>query len=86
MGRSGDRGQPARLAEVRSEQVKALGKVLGHDLRFADDRHEVRISIPARNEVPMEVAVDTETGEISVLKCIGAHDVGQAINPDAVEG
>ncbi len=34
----------------------------------------------------VEVAVDTETGEISVLKCIGAHDVGQAINPDAVEG
>ena len=34
----------------------------------------------------VEVAVDTETGEVSVLKCVGAHDVGQAINPDAVEG
>ena len=34
----------------------------------------------------VEVAVDTETGEISVLKSVGAHDVGQAINPDAVEG
>jgi CO/xanthine dehydrogenase Mo-binding subunit len=30
--------------------------------------------------------VDTETGEITVLKSVGAHDVGQAINPDAVEG
>ncbi|HEV2550819.1 MAG TPA: molybdopterin cofactor-binding domain-containing protein [Stellaceae bacterium] len=34
----------------------------------------------------IEVAVDTETGEITVLKSIGAHDVGQAINPAAVEG
>ena len=33
-----------------------------------------------------EVAVDTETGEVTVLKSVGAHDVGQAINPQAVEG
>jgi CO/xanthine dehydrogenase Mo-binding subunit len=34
----------------------------------------------------VEVAVDSETGEIVVLKSVGAHDVGQAINPAAVEG
>jgi CO/xanthine dehydrogenase Mo-binding subunit len=34
----------------------------------------------------IEVAVDTETGEITVLKSIGCHDVGRAINPIAVEG
>ena len=34
----------------------------------------------------VEVAVDIETGEITVLKSVGAHDVGQAINPAAVEG
>lgn len=34
----------------------------------------------------VEVAVDTETGEVTVLQCIGAHDVGQAINPAAVAG
>ena len=34
----------------------------------------------------VEVAVDTETGEVTVLKSVGAHDVGQAINPAAVEG
>ena len=33
-----------------------------------------------------EVAVDTETGEVTVLKMAAAHDVGQAINPAAVEG
>ena len=34
----------------------------------------------------IELAVDTETGEITVLKSVGAHDVGQCINPQAVEG
>jgi CO/xanthine dehydrogenase Mo-binding subunit len=34
----------------------------------------------------VEVAVDIETGEITVLKSVGAHDVGQAINRSAVEG
>jgi CO/xanthine dehydrogenase Mo-binding subunit len=34
----------------------------------------------------VEVAVDTETGEVTVLKSVGAHDVGLAINPDAVAG
>ena len=34
----------------------------------------------------IEVAVDTETGEITVLKSVGCHDVGRAINPTAVEG
>ena len=34
----------------------------------------------------VEVAVDTETGEVTILKSIGAHDVGQALNPEAVEG
>lgn len=33
-----------------------------------------------------EVAVDTETGQVSVLKSVGAHDVGRAINPAAVAG
>lgn len=34
----------------------------------------------------IEVAVDTKTGEITVLKSIGCHDVGRAFNPIAVEG
>ncbi len=34
----------------------------------------------------VEVAVDIETGEVTVLKSIGAHDVGRAINPNAVAG
>ena len=34
----------------------------------------------------VEVAVDTETGEVTVLKSVGAHDVGQALNPQSVAG
>jgi CO/xanthine dehydrogenase Mo-binding subunit len=34
----------------------------------------------------VEVAVDTETGEITLLKSTACHDVGRAINPVAVEG
>ncbi len=33
-----------------------------------------------------EVAVDTETGEITLLKTVACHDVGRAINPAAVSG
>lgn len=33
-----------------------------------------------------KVEVDTETGEVTVLKIIAAHDVGKAINPQMVEG
>ena len=34
----------------------------------------------------VEVSVDVDTGEVEVLKSIAAHDVGQCINPAAVEG
>jgi CO/xanthine dehydrogenase Mo-binding subunit len=33
-----------------------------------------------------EVEVDTETGEVRVVKLVGAFDVGKAINPANVEG
>jgi xanthine dehydrogenase molybdenum-binding subunit len=34
----------------------------------------------------IEVAVDTETGEVNVLQSVACHDVGRCINPTAVEG
>lgn len=33
-----------------------------------------------------EIEVDTETGQVKVLKIVAAHDVGKAINPKGVEG
>jgi CO/xanthine dehydrogenase Mo-binding subunit len=32
------------------------------------------------------VEVDTETGQVCVLKVVGAHDVGRAINPQTLQG
>ena len=32
------------------------------------------------------VEVDTQTGEVEVLKVVGAHDVGRAINPQTLQG
>ncbi len=34
----------------------------------------------------VEIEVDTETGEVNVLKVVAVHDVGKAINPEQVEG
>jgi len=34
----------------------------------------------------IEVAVDTETGEVTILKSVACHDVGRAVNPAAVVG
>jgi CO/xanthine dehydrogenase Mo-binding subunit len=34
----------------------------------------------------VEVEVDTETGHVSVVRAVAAHDVGRAINPTVVEG
>jgi len=34
----------------------------------------------------VEVEVDTETGQVDVLRVIAAHDVGHAVNPMGVEG
>ena len=46
---------------------------------------------PPENPTPatalyVEVEVDTETGEIAVLRCVYAHDLGKLINPNAAEG
>jgi CO/xanthine dehydrogenase Mo-binding subunit len=34
----------------------------------------------------VEVAVDTETGELTLVKCAACHDIGRAINRAALEG
>ena len=34
----------------------------------------------------VDVEVDLETGQVRVLRYVAAHDVGQAINPQSVEG
>ena len=46
---------------------------------------------PPENPTPatalfVEVEVDTETGQVDVLRCVYAHDLGKVINPNAAEG
>lgn len=46
---------------------------------------------PASNPSPataqfVEVEVDTETGEVKVLRVVSAHDLGRVVNPLAAEG
>ncbi len=36
--------------------------------------------------VVAEVEVDTETGKVEVTKVVSAHDVGTAVNPEAIKG
>ncbi len=47
---------------------------------------EPKGSPPPFQAVFAEVEVDTETGEVRVLKIVIAHDIGRAINPATVEG
>lgn len=55
-------------------QIAATGSYLATDMA---QNHQAAFA---------EVEVDTETGAITVLKYVVAHDIGRAINPQLVEG
>lgn len=68
-------GRPTRLSyEYWAPQTQPLGT--GGDMHVA-------FSFAAQAAL---VEVNRETGEVQVLKVIGAHDVGRAINPQALQG
>ncbi|HHH41204.1 MAG TPA: 2Fe-2S iron-sulfur cluster binding domain-containing protein [Chloroflexi bacterium] len=70
-----EEGREPRLRhEYHAPPTRPLGE--GGDMHFA-------FSFAAQAAL---VEVDTETGEVRVLKVIAAHDVGRAINPLALEG
>jgi xanthine dehydrogenase molybdenum-binding subunit len=62
------------LYEYTAPETKPLGQ--GGDMHVA-------FSYAAHAAL---VEVDTDTGEVKVLKVIAAHDIGRAINPLALEG
>jgi xanthine dehydrogenase molybdenum-binding subunit len=64
----------ASLYEYTAPQTQPLGT--GGDMHFA-------FSYATQSAL---VEVDLETGEIKVLKIVGGHDVGRAINPLALQG
>jgi xanthine dehydrogenase molybdenum-binding subunit len=68
-------GRPTRLTfEYEAPKTQPLGT--GGDMHFA-------FSYATQAAL---VEVDTETGEVKVLKIVAAHDVGRAINPLSLEG
>ncbi len=69
--------QRSELAMFRAPFTDRLDPATGQGQAFADFTYGAHA---------IEVAVDTETGEVTVLKSVACHDVGQCINPAAVEG
>jgi len=70
-----DEGRPIRLTyEYEAPKTQPLGT--GGDMHFAFS-YAVQAAL---------VEVDTETGEVKVLKVVAAHDIGRAINPLTLEG
>ncbi len=56
--------------------------ILGHGMRGANDKS---VSIRTFGAQCAEVEVDIETGEITLLRIVAAHDCGRIINPTTVE-
>ena len=75
----------------RATNIREIAAMMGAGLTPVVGRGVVTCpNWPARarsfGAVFAEVEVDTETGEVRVLKCVAAHDVGRAINPAIVQG
>ncbi len=66
--------EPRALYEYRAPETQPLGE--GGDMHFA-------FSFAAQ---AVEVEVDTQTGEVRVLRAIAANDVGRALNPLGLQG
>ena len=74
----GRRGVPAaHLATFHAEQAPPVDLATGQGRTLPDFTYGCHAA---------EVEVDTETGAVRLLKYAACHDVGQAINPQSVEG
>jgi xanthine dehydrogenase molybdenum-binding subunit len=74
----GRRGVPAaQLATFHAEQAPPVDLATGQGRTFPDFTFGCHA---------VEVEVDGETGAVRLLKYAACHDVGQAINPQSVEG
>jgi len=58
----------------------------GENVIITKATYNVPTFIPPYGAAFTEVEVDTETGQVRVLKMVAASDVGRAINPRSVEG
>src|SRR3989338_2291281 len=51
-----------KIFEKRAQPIIAVQQMLGNDFRLADHRHEVRVSLPARHHVPVEMILHPRPG------------------------
>ncbi len=77
----------AKVARDANAHMMVAGR--GHYVSgdYADPKDGMdRFATIAWGAILAEIEVDTETGELDVLKLIAVYDVGKAINPMLVEG
>jgi len=72
-----DAGQPTRYTGVKVQDTKMLDPIKGQGVPYESRVHGVQMA---------EVEVDTETGEIRLLKMTAVVDAGTIINRNNVEG
>jgi len=70
-------GKPTRYLGTKVQQTTPLDPVTGQGVPYESRVHGVQMA---------EVEVDTETGQITVLKMTAVVDAGTVINPQVVEG
>jgi xanthine dehydrogenase molybdenum-binding subunit len=87
VGPSGDEGPLAFYELYGTERTPFSEPLFAHSyhVQVGAYRGGVRPRL-IRQAHFMEVEVDTETGEIKVIKVVNVNDVGKAINPMACEG
>lgn len=78
------------LRKWRDEERPAIGEYTYLAPKTTPFTPETGYSMPnfayAYVAQAVEVEVDTETGQVRVIRVVSADDVGQAINPQLVEG
>ena len=65
---------------------KSVGEVVGEEQIIGRETFAPSENAPTFGAQTVEVEVDTENGEVRILKLVYAHDLGKAINPAIVEG
>jgi xanthine dehydrogenase molybdenum-binding subunit len=86
------KGTPAKalaLAAVATAAHNEIGEVIGRgyfDSKAVEAEEKEKGSSPPFTSHAAIVEVDTDTGNVKILKYVAVHDVGFVIHPQAVEG
>jgi xanthine dehydrogenase molybdenum-binding subunit len=81
------RSSPEKIVSIAEVANDAIRNFQGECLHISGKcSFEAKSASPSFQAGFAEVEVDTETGEVKVLKIVMAHDIGKAINPMGAEG